>query len=211
MVTRRKRRLPTVSRYRHVAWKARDLALGQDRRDSIAARKPLALSDGSMPFCSCAFAVSPSAGSATELSARPVSACSCGGAVHMAGRRSFVQDSSSFPVFTSAATGDSGTLVLSRCAPVMDERRARPRRPRHGRRHRRCHKPRRRRQGYPRDPLRRVDGARSRGARRRCCRGRLRQPRKRDRLAHETRYRLTRAADRGRRATPGTQPRQFSF
>jgi hypothetical protein len=40
----------------------------------------------------------------------------------------------SFRVFTSAETGDSGTLEPSRCAPAMDERRVRPRRLRRGRR-----------------------------------------------------------------------------
>jgi hypothetical protein len=41
-----KRRLSTISRYRHVAWESPRFSLGQNRRDSIAARMPLALSDG---------------------------------------------------------------------------------------------------------------------------------------------------------------------
>jgi hypothetical protein len=45
-VTGRKRRLPTVSRDCQVAWKARDLAWGQNRCDSIAGRRLLAISDG---------------------------------------------------------------------------------------------------------------------------------------------------------------------
>ena len=100
------------------------------RRPSARIRAPamsswrLASSDASSQF----------AGSATELSTRPVSACSGGGAERVAWRRSLVQDSPSFRAFTSAATGDSGTPGLGRCASAMDERRVRPRRPRHGRR-----------------------------------------------------------------------------